>query len=104
MLLVLAFVANRLSKWTRVPDVIVLLITGIALGPVLHSVNGSKFSEVTRGFGTLALILILFAAGLELDLRSALKQFGVGTFSRCSAIRFLSSASLSSAFTRCISR
>jgi NhaP-type Na+/H+ or K+/H+ antiporter len=62
-----------------VPDVIVLLITGIALGPVLHWVDGSKFSEVTRGFGTLALILILFAAGLELDLRTALKQFGAGT-------------------------
>jgi Kef-type K+ transport system membrane component KefB len=46
-LLVLAFVANRLSKWTRVPDVIVLLITGIALGPVLHWVDGSKFGEVT---------------------------------------------------------
>ena len=78
-LLVLAFVANRLSKWTRVPDVIVLLITGIALGPVLHWVDGSKFADVTHGFGTLALILILFAAGLELDLRTALKQFGAGT-------------------------
>ena len=30
---------------------------------------------VTRGVGTLALILILFAAGLELDLRRARKQF-----------------------------
>jgi cell volume regulation protein A len=78
-LLVLAFVANRFSKWTRVPDVIVLLVTGIVLGPVLHLVDGSKFSEVTHGFGTLALILILFAAGLELDLRHALKQFGAGT-------------------------
>jgi potassium/hydrogen antiporter len=28
-LLVLAFIANRLSKWTRVPDVIVLLFTGM---------------------------------------------------------------------------
>ena len=78
-LLVLAFIANRLSKWTRVPDVIVLLVTGIILGPVLHWVDGSKFGELTRGFGTLALILILFAAGLELDLRNALKQFGAGT-------------------------
>jgi len=75
-LLVLAFVANRFSRWTRVPDVIVLLITGIVLGPVPHWVDASKFGDVTRGFGTLALILILFAAGLELDLRSALKQFG----------------------------
>ena len=78
-LLVLAFVANRMSKWTRVPDVIVLLITGIVLGPALHLIDGSKFNEMTRGFGTFALILILFAAGLELDLRNALKQFGAGT-------------------------
>lgn len=78
-LLVLAFVANRMSKWTRVPDVIVLLVTGILLGPTLHLVDGSKFNELTRGFGTFALILILFAAGLELDLRNALKQFGAGT-------------------------
>jgi Na+:H+ antiporter len=74
-LLVLAFVANRLSRWTRVPDVIVLLATGILLGPVLHWVDAARFGAITQGFGTLALILILFAAGLELDLRHALKQF-----------------------------
>jgi NhaP-type Na+/H+ or K+/H+ antiporter len=74
-LLVLAFVANRLSRWTRVPDVMVLLATGILLGPVLHWIDVAHFGLVTRGFGTLALILILFAAGLELDLRHALKQF-----------------------------
>jgi cell volume regulation protein A len=78
-LLVLAFVANRLSKWTRVPDVIVLLATGILLGPVLHLVDASKFGDMTRGFGTLALILILFAAGLELNLRGALHPFAAGT-------------------------
>lgn len=77
-LLMLAFAANRLSRWTRVPDVIVLLATGILLGPVLHWVNVSRFGGVTRGFGTLALILILFSAGLELDLRHALRQFGGG--------------------------
>ena len=77
-LLVLAFVANRLSRWTRVPDVIVLLATGIVIGPVLHWIDASQFGEVTRGFGTLALILILFAAGLELDLRNALRQFSSG--------------------------
>ena len=74
-MLVLAFVANRLSRWTRVPDVIVLLGNGILLGPVLHWVDVVRFGAITQGFGTLALILILFAAGLELDLRHALKQF-----------------------------
>lgn len=77
-LLVLAFVANKLSRWTRVPDVIVLMVAGILVGPVLHWLQGKEFGDVARGFGTLALILILFAAGLELDLRHALRQFGAG--------------------------
>ena len=33
-LLALAFVANRLFRLTRVPDVIVLLAVGLFLGPV----------------------------------------------------------------------
>jgi potassium/hydrogen antiporter len=78
-LLVLAFVANRFSHRTRVPDVIVLLGSGIILGPVLHWIDAARFPEVIRGVGTLALILILFAAGLELDIRRAMKQFIGGT-------------------------
>ena len=74
-LLVLAYLANRFSRRTRVPDVVVLLGCGILLGPVLHWIDAGRFPEVIRGVGTLALILILFAAGLELNLRRALKQF-----------------------------
>ncbi len=78
-LLVLAYLANRFAHRTRVPDVMVLLVCGIALGPGLHWINADSFPMVTRGVGTLALILILFAAGLELDLRHARKQFVAGT-------------------------
>lgn len=78
-LLVLAYLANRFSHRTRVPDVVVLLLCGIALGPGLHWIDADRFPEVIRGVGTLALILILFAAGLELDLRRARKQFLAGT-------------------------
>jgi cell volume regulation protein A len=77
-LLVLAFVANRLSGWTRVPDVMVLMAAGIVMGPVLHWLRAGQFAQVTQGFGTLALILILFSAGLEMNLRHALKQFAGG--------------------------
>ena len=77
-LLVLAYLANRFSHRTRVPDVVVLLLCGIALGPGLHWIHADRFPAVTRGVGTLALILILFAAGLELDLRRARKQFAAG--------------------------
>jgi len=78
-LLVVAYLANRFSHRTRVPDVVVLLLCGIALGPGLHWINADRFPEIARGVGTLALILILFAAGLELDLRRARKQFAAGT-------------------------
>jgi len=78
-LLVLAYLANRFAYWTRVPDVVVLLGCGIVLGPVLHWFNAAGFPRATRGVGMLALILILFAAGLELDLRHARKQFAAGT-------------------------
>jgi potassium/hydrogen antiporter len=77
-LLVLAYLANRFSHRTRVPDVVVLLLCGIALVPGLHWINADRFPEITRGVGTVALILILFAAGLELDLRRARKQFAAG--------------------------
>lgn len=77
-LLVLAYLANRFSHRTRVPDVVVLLLCGILLGPVLHWISAERFPEIARGVGTLALILILFAAGLELDLRRARRQFLAG--------------------------
>lgn len=77
-LLVLAFVANRLVRRTGVPDVLVLMATGVALGPLFHLVDPTKFAGVTHGFGTLALILILFEAGLELDLWQTLRHFPGG--------------------------
>jgi cell volume regulation protein A len=77
-LLVLAFVANRLFQWTRVPDVVVLMVTGLLIGPVLDWVRPGPFEGVARAFGSLALILILFEAGLDLDLRRTLRHFPGG--------------------------
>ncbi|HVB34462.1 MAG TPA: cation:proton antiporter [Patescibacteria group bacterium] len=74
-LLVLAFVANLLVLRTGIPDALVLMATGVLLGPLLHVVDPSKFQGVTEGFGTLALILILFEAGLELDLWQTVRHF-----------------------------
>jgi cell volume regulation protein A len=79
-LLVLAFVANRLVRFTRVPDVIILMATGVLLGPVLHWVNPDIFRGSMHGFGTLALIIILFEGGMDLKLREILKHFGSGFF------------------------
>lgn len=72
-LLVTAVIANRLSRWTRVPDIIVLLLIGVGLGPILHWVEPKNFSDVIRILGMLALILILFEGGLELQLKEAIR-------------------------------
>lgn len=77
-LLALAFVANRLYRLTRVPDVIVLLAVGLVLGPILDWVKPESFESVTHILGTLALILILFEGGLELNLRDTLRHFPGG--------------------------
>ncbi|MGH9402565.1 MAG: cation:proton antiporter [Terriglobia bacterium] len=77
-LLALAFIANRLYRLTRVPDVIVLMAVGLMLGPVLGWVKAAGFQSVTHILGTLALILILFEGGLELNLRDTLRHFPGG--------------------------
>jgi cell volume regulation protein A len=79
-LLVLAFLANRLVRFTRVPDVMILMATGVLIGPGLHWVNPNAFRGVVNGFGSLALMLILFEGGLDLKLREILRHFAPGFF------------------------
>jgi len=79
-LLVLAFIANRLVRFTGVPDVIILMFTGVLIGPVLHWIDPDIFRGATHGFGSLALMLILFEGGLDLKLREIVSHFGGGFF------------------------
>jgi cell volume regulation protein A len=74
-LLMLAFLANRVFRVTRVPDVLVLMALGLVLGPVLGLVNPAHLSSTTNVLGTLAIILVMFEGGLELDLRRTLQHF-----------------------------
>ncbi len=67
----LVFVAHAftgLFSRTRVPDVLLLTIIGILLGPVLHLVTQQNFGAVGPVFATVTLIILLFEAGLSLDL------------------------------------
>jgi len=74
-LLVLAFVANRLFRLTRIPDLVILMGLGLLLGPVLGWVNAARVENATNLLGTLAIILVLFEGGLELDLRRTIHHF-----------------------------
>lgn len=67
----LIFVAHfftGLFSRTRVPDVLLLTIIGVILGPVLHLVKPENFGAVGPVFAAVTLVIILFEAGLSLDL------------------------------------
>jgi Na+:H+ antiporter len=74
-LLVVAFLANRVFGLTRVPDVLVLMMLGVLLGPVLGLVQPGTLARTTNLLGTLAIVLVLFEGGLELNLRDTLRHF-----------------------------
>ncbi|HTU45641.1 MAG TPA: cation:proton antiporter [Bryobacteraceae bacterium] len=67
----LVFIAHALTglfSRTRVPDVLLLTLIGILLGPVLHVVTPENFGAVGPVFATVTLVILLFEAGLSLDL------------------------------------
>jgi cell volume regulation protein A len=62
------FLADLFQR-TKVPDVLVLMLAGILLGPVLGLIGPGDFGGVGPVFTTLALIIILFEGGIHLNIR-----------------------------------
>lgn len=67
VLVFLAHFFTALFKRTRIPDVLLLMILGLILGPILHVVTPQDFGKVGAVMSTLALIVILFESGVTLD-------------------------------------
>jgi len=57
-------------KKTGIPDVAFLMILGIIIGPILGLIQPEIVLEVVPYFAALALIIIMFDGGLNLDLKS----------------------------------
>jgi cell volume regulation protein A len=75
ILVFLAHLFTGIFSRTRIPDVILLIIIGICVGPVLGLASPSLFGAVGPVFTTVTLIIILFESGVALRLsmlRSAL--------------------------------
>ena len=77
-LLVLAFLAEGLFRRFRIPPVLVLIASGVVLGPLTRLLPGERFIEVAPHFGALAFLLILFEGGLDLNLRQIFTQARAG--------------------------
>lgn len=75
ILVFLAHLFTGIFSRTRIPDVILLIIIGICVGPLLGLATPSVFGAVGPVFTTVTLIIILFESGIALKLnmlRSAL--------------------------------
>ena len=66
VLIFLAHFFTKLFEKTRVPDVLMLVLIGLFIGPVMKLISLSSFGDVGRVFSIIALIIILFESGLGL--------------------------------------
>lgn len=60
-------------KRTGIPDIAFLLILGVIIGPVLGIIQAEVVVEIVPYFAALALIIIMFDGGLNLDLKNMVK-------------------------------
>jgi cell volume regulation protein A len=70
-LLVLSYIAEALFESTRIPAVVLLILSGVLIGPILRIVPGTEFETAAPFFGAVALVVILFEGGLGLDLEES---------------------------------
>ncbi len=74
------FFGNLFFEKTKIPDVIVLLAIGIVLGPVSGLVSPERLQHLAEYVGSLALLVILFEGGMDLDLDKLISEFGSAAF------------------------
>ncbi len=71
----LGYFLSFVFKKTKIPDVLPLFLIGLWLGPITGLVDLSFFGQLGPVFATLALLLILFEGGLEINFRQLGRTF-----------------------------
>ena len=73
--LLLGYICSIIFKKTQIPDVIWLLMFGYLIGPVFNLVSRELFVSMAPLLASFSLLIILFDAGLEMNISQAVKQF-----------------------------
>ena len=73
VIIFLGIAGEAFFKRTGIPDIAFLMIFGVIIGPILGIVEPSTVTSVVPYFAALALIIIMFDGGLNLDLKSMAK-------------------------------
>jgi cell volume regulation protein A len=74
VIIILGFLGEEFFKRTSIPDSILLLLFGVLLGPIFQLFAHEELLAITPYFAALALIIILFDGGLNMDIRAAIKN------------------------------
>lgn len=78
-IIVAGFLGNYLFERTRIPDVLLLMLLGVLLGPILKVADPAFLTPLAPFFGALALVIILFDGGLNLNLFKVLGELAPAT-------------------------
>lgn len=73
------FLAHFLAlqfRHTNIPDVLVLVVLGIVLGPLTGVISPADFGKIGPIIATIALVVILFEGGTSLDLKTLGESLG----------------------------
>ena len=79
----MVFFAHFLSlqfRKTNIPDVLVLMLLGIVIGPLLGVVSPADFGKIGSLIATIALVVILFESGTSLNLATLGQSLGTTGF------------------------
>ncbi len=76
LLIFLSHVFNELFDKTKIPNVLLLLLIGIIIGPISGIVTKDFFGKLGNVFTTITLIVILFESGSGLNFKEIKKAIG----------------------------
>ncbi|RLF14209.1 MAG: hypothetical protein DRJ66_06470 [Thermoprotei archaeon] len=74
LIVFLGFIASYLFERHKVPEAVILIIAGILIGPVFKIISPTTFEELLSVLSNVALVVVLFEAGLSLNLSEVLKN------------------------------
>ena len=78
----IGFLALKAFDRFKVPDILILMILGVAIGPLFGVVDATTISsvkELSPLFGTLVLVILLVEGGMSLNYQTVLKEAASAT-------------------------
>lgn len=73
VIILLGVLGESFFRKTGVPDIVFLMITGVVVGPILGVVNSDIVIKIVPYFSAIALIIIMFDGGINLDIKNIIK-------------------------------